>query len=371
MSSKKSPKQNPFDKLIYKDSQKNKIYEAVGAEEMWLLFTAIKDIEKHMKFEHFLEHVKGYKKSEHYDKYSKATFVSFHDWSEGEEYPGQFVLNNQAASFRRGATDQEVFPDSYMQQSNRIEELIQEYIDSQKMKLLSETSKTVTTKTTRYEFGCIEVTVIKASNKKKEVVTLNYKGDKLPFLKSKNELHPVVMKPEFIEVINAGNHPWGNAFQFKGKTVVEYPIGHFCIENPTLKEVETLPIILFYHSGHMMFNMEEELLPTPFQLDYIGAGIDNKNYDLPCLLKYLKKHPRVVTPKDEIEITDIPYYNCDEGRNKTISILVMPTKKEMDTMLKMATKKKNEFWSCKFTELVSSRYDYDYLGIHQFRKKEK
>lgn len=132
MSAKKSSQKNPFDKFLYKENQKNKIYEAVGAEQIWVLHTAIKDIEKHMKFEHFLEHVKGYKKSKQYDRYSKATHVSFHDWSNEKEYPGTFVLNNQVACFRRGATDQKVFPDSYMQQSKRIEGLIQEFIDFQK-----------------------------------------------------------------------------------------------------------------------------------------------------------------------------------------------------------------------------------------------
>lgn len=241
--------------------------------------------------------------------------------------------------------------------------------------IVSEKSTTVTTTVTKYELGCVGITVTKASNKRKPVISLNYQGNKLPFLKSKSELFPTVMKPDFLDVVNAGNHPWASAFTFKGKRVNEYPIEHFCIENPTLEEVETLPIILLYHSGHMMFNMmfnmEEEILPIPFHLDYIGAGIDNRNYDLACLLAHLKKHPRVVTPKDKLEISAIPYYNCDEGRTKTISFVVMPTKEEMDTMLKMTTKKKNEFWSCRMEDLVSSHYDYDYLGIHQFRKKEK
>jgi len=115
----------------------NKLYDIVGAKSK-LIWVTIIDIEKHMKFERFLENVKGYKKSERYDKETNITYISFHDW-ENVEYPGTFVMNNQVAVFARGHKEQNIFTDSYITVSKQIENIIVEYkqwIRKQKIKNL-------------------------------------------------------------------------------------------------------------------------------------------------------------------------------------------------------------------------------------------
>jgi len=126
-------KKNVFDSLYLKEEEKDKVFEAVGAEEITVLHIQIKNIEKHMKFEHFLEFDKGYKKRESFDKKFNITHVSFHDWNNEKEHPGEFVVNNMVASFQRGAHNQKTFPDSHMLLSGEVKVLIEEYIKLNKL----------------------------------------------------------------------------------------------------------------------------------------------------------------------------------------------------------------------------------------------
>lgn len=82
-----------------------------------------------------------------------------------------------------------------------------------------------------------------------------------------------------------------------------------------------------------MRDMDEKLIPLPINLSYINGSLDNEHYDLEKVLEIIKANPSrfVTTVGDDaslIEIDNIPYYNADEDRTKTIECKYLPTDEE-------------------------------------------
>lgn len=58
-------------------------------------------------------------------------------------------------------------------------------------------------------------------------------------------------------------------------------------------------------------------IPVPINFSLVDGNIHNGEFDLDKLLKKLKEDECVVN-RNNISITDIPYYNAEEGKDKTI-----------------------------------------------------
>lgn len=91
-------------------------------------------------------------------------------------------------------------------------------------------------------------------------------------------------------------------------------------------------------AGHMMFDRHDQPLPVALVFDYIRNHISESSHNLPALAAHLVKHPNIEVTKipqrhegrvrttDPVEaISEIPYYNAENGRTKTVEFIWMPT----------------------------------------------
>ncbi len=115
--------------------------------------------------------------------------------------------------------------------------------------------------------------------------------------------------------------------------------GWGCAKQPFAELVEgdaSLDDVLYIqHSDHMVFDRKGVVLPVARILDYIEAGMHNKNYNLSKVYGLLKDDPRVEflderyrTRDGESPFLRIPHYNQDGGRKEYLCILYMPTQEE-------------------------------------------
>lgn len=115
-------------------------------------------------------------------------------------------------------------------------------------------------------------------------------------------------------------------------------------------------IVLDYYSySGDLKKLDGTYYPKRISFDYINGSIDNENYDLEKLLDFLKT-------KDNIQlkfntILNIPYYNCEEGRNQFIAFDYIPTDKEYNEL-----KKCSDSW-------IMRKNILNNLGINQFKKE--
>ena len=163
--------------------------------------------------------------------------------------------------------------------------------------------------------------------------TILYTGKKL---KKLEYLHPTLVNDIFFDSIKIIN-----PFTIDIK---DYKQDLLSID---LNKIDITKIVIIYTSGHLLFNHNEELLPTIYYIDYIDGSINNKYYNLEKLLPYLMEHKDVLKYenikkyyefKEEkyLNIIDIPYYNADDDKNKYIKFFVLPEQKWMnDTFFKL------------------------------------
>lgn len=84
-------------------------------------------------------------------------------------------------------------------------------------------------------------------------------------------------------------------------------------------------LVLWDVSSHKIADLNYNFIPIPIFLGYIEGSVDNETYDLEKLLEKLKDDENVVN-KENLSITDIPYYNAYEGRDKSIEFAyLLPT----------------------------------------------
>lgn len=76
-------------------------------------------------------------------------------------------------------------------------------------------------------------------------------------------------------------------------------------------------LVLWNWLSYEIADLNYNFISTPISLDYMNGCIDNENYDLNKLLEKLKKDKNVLD-REDIKITNIPYYNCYCGRTETI-----------------------------------------------------
>lgn len=84
-------------------------------------------------------------------------------------------------------------------------------------------------------------------------------------------------------------------------------------------------IILYNSASYKIADLKLDFISIPVFFDYSNEHIDNHNFDLEELLEFLKSNECIVD-RENLQIKDIPYYNCEEGRTKTIEFnCLIPT----------------------------------------------
>ena len=88
-------------------------------------------------------------------------------------------------------------------------------------------------------------------------------------------------------------------------------------------------LLLWNVGSYRIADLNHNILALPIMYGYIDGRIDNYNYDLEKLLKILKENPYILC-KDELKISDIPYYNAERGRTQTIYFQMLIPDKEYE-----------------------------------------
>jgi hypothetical protein len=170
---------------------------------------------------------------------------------------------------------------------------------------------------------------------------------------------PILVKSNFFDIIKTKN-PFSGTYK---------SFDDFEISNPKLDDVNKYQMVLFYFDGHEIFDVDFNIIPLIKTFDYCGSYyINNKYLKLKEFGTYLKTRKDIISVSN---IEDIPYYNCDDDIDKTITFSILPEKDEYTKMYNMV--KDNACWSCRLKDLLcgNSHDTYDFLGITPFLKKGK
>ena len=230
------------------------------------------------------------------------------------------------------------------------------------MKLLSTKSKTTVTK--------VETYVLEPVRKFSPMVVKTYLNSKLSSvkleIKFKHEhTYAEIVKKSFFDYIKT-NSP------FASGSIADH------VENQKTADIEKAykenRIVLFYTSGHVLFDMNGDPIPFVHHFDYIGTDFQNSRVDLDKVIKTLSKHKWVINRK-ELKIVEAPYYNSDFTGHKFVGVDLLPDKETYKKMYNMALNKKTEYFSTELKELMIGRsYVYpkfDPLGIHKLHLSEQ
>ncbi len=130
-------------------------------------------------------------------------------------------------------------------------------------------------------------------------------------------------------------------------------------------------LIYFSNEDHLVYSFRRDTPRTrAYYIDYIG-GVDNESYDLELAEDILRKNPWV----SEIEKVDIPYYNCEKGRNKAIEFIAHLPQEEYDKLVRyFRDEKKDQYWSVRLKDCFASSYQlepFDILGLKAALKEKR
>lgn len=138
-------------------------------------------------------------------------------------------------------------------------------------------------------------------------------------------------------------------------------------------------IVIIDFDNHFVSNPDGTPVPTGLRADYISHGrISNANYDLNKLVEILSKRDDIVfvietgyktstKVKDISEyeardiISDIPYYNAESNRNKTVVFEWHPNKKDITTVHKNLNERNPKYKTS--DQLWRSIFETDILGL--------
>ena len=180
------------------------------------------------------------------------------------------------------------------------------------------------------------------------------------------------------EVLDKGLNPYSDASKWaidKREAIPE-----------DVNDIDLSRIYLSYGYAHLMFSLDEKIIPLVHHCDYMSGNFDNKSYHLPELLAHLQQHPMVIkdysayeTSRDSdwMKIQSVPYYNNEDGKRSHIAFKVQPDFDSYNELfLKAFGPKGGDGFSTKLKEMVLGQYGYmahgiDYLGLESFRKKKR
>ena len=86
-------------------------------------------------------------------------------------------------------------------------------------------------------------------------------------------------------------------------------------------------LVLWNWGSYKIADLNYDFISIPIHLNYMNGGVDNEKYDLEKLLKKLKKDKHVIN-RENLKITNIPYYNAEEERDQTIDFLYLLDKED-------------------------------------------
>lgn len=86
-------------------------------------------------------------------------------------------------------------------------------------------------------------------------------------------------------------------------------------------------LVLWNWKSYKIADLFYNFIPLPIHLNYMNGTVDNERYDLEKLLKKLKEDEHVIN-RENLKITNIPYYNAEEDRNQTIDFLYLLDKED-------------------------------------------
>lgn len=75
--------------------------------------------------------------------------------------------------------------------------------------------------------------------------------------------------------------------------------------------------VLWNVGSHRIADLHYKFISIPISIGYIDGSVDNERYNLDKLLEKLKQDENVCD-RENLKISDIPYYNAEEGRDKSI-----------------------------------------------------
>ncbi len=200
-------------------------------------------------------------------------------------------------------------------------------------------------------------------------VKKNYIDDKLTSIElvgaGPYKSRPVIVKESFKNFITTEN-PFRNQ---------EVEIYYYTAEEMLTLDIDQAVqegrLYYFYHSGHMLFDANQEPVSLSHYFDYIGTDFNSDTIDLDKAVEVLKNHPWVLN-KEELVIKDVPYNN-DSVQNKYISVKLKADVTSFKDMYKMSLniKGREGSWSSELKDLLKGKsYAYpkfDPLDIHKFR----
>jgi len=126
----------------------------------------------------------------------------------------------------------------------------------------------------------------------------------------------------------------------------------------------------------MLFDRHGKVLPTALVFDYISSSIDESRFDLDKLSDILLKRNDITIYKDDSSqkitkksdaIYNIPYYNSEQGKEKSIQFIWHPNQKDMEAVWNFAQNFNKKYPS---TELHSAFYALDIAGLKDAMKDE-
>jgi len=138
------------------------------------------------------------------------------------------------------------------------------------------------------------------------------------------------------------------------------------------KTFDASKLVWFYGDAHLFYGLDtKNPLSTPYRVDYIG-GVTNGDFDLRKAETILKANPNVWA----VELIDIPYYNCFDGRSVAVEFMVrLPQDTYNQVCEYFRDTMKEEFWTCRvkdvlvyrpyWNDLVNVPFDIDILGLKE------
>lgn len=94
-------------------------------------------------------------------------------------------------------------------------------------------------------------------------------------------------------------------------------------------------VILWNWKSYKIADLNYDFIPIPIHLNYMNGEVDNEKYDLDKLLEKLKEDKHVIN-RENLKITNIPYYNVEEERNQTIDFLYLFDKEDYQKVAEMS-----------------------------------
>jgi hypothetical protein len=207
----------------------------------------------------------------------------------------------------------------------------------------------------------VTTTTVEPSGKTSAVVeVINAVKDKS--LKVLKECRPALVRDSFFEFIKTYNPFW--TYEYHEMSDEEILEGNISEEN----------LVWIYSSGHMFFDSNAVPYTLPRGFNYIDSQFNNKYFNLPELLEYLKGHPWVLN-KDDLKIENISYYSCEYDYDQCISkVIIRPDQETYAKIYELV--KADKYFSSRIPEHISSYLHVfypvthnDWLGIAPFLKR--